>query len=89
MHAWSIAVSKIGPFEFRNRIGANLRFGVNVAGPMLGDDAERKKGPFIMQDHTVNGTLVANDSVRPDTSILPNVDRTRSYALTWREIEKQ
>jgi hypothetical protein len=48
----------------------NRQFGVNVAEAMLGDDAEGKKGPFTMQDQTVNGTLVANERVRPDTSIL-------------------
>jgi len=48
---------------------------LDVAVPLLGFDVVRKIGPFLCVKITVNGTLVPNNDVRPDMSIL---------SLVWR-----
>jgi hypothetical protein len=55
------------PVELRAR---GLSIWVDVAGVTLGCNAEREIGPSLMKGLTVNGNLVANDRIRPDTSRL-------------------
>ena len=50
---------------------------VDVTVGTLGENAERKTGPSLMRDQTVNENLVTNDKVRPDTSILSD------KSLSW------